>query len=254
MTGPLISKKQVAWAGPNAKRGTAGATIHHEPAMGVGKVGRLRGHGKSPLWIEGQKWSKCVKLWNWGWYLGYLPGWGCHSTISWNMIVAVWVRLCWLWGLMSPRNMTGGTGWSGWTWGPKRCFWHFQNGFMCGISWVYHGISMDYVSMSYLLMPLKNGSTWIFLELTFSKLDSSIPQKRRNTSGPFTAQKNTRTWGFDRPGMHFISNQLVDLGIIGRVSIRHLSYLSSPVFFVYTRRGKNCHYIWHLEVALTCFN
>jgi hypothetical protein len=67
----------------------------------------------------------------------------------------------------------------------------------CGISWVYHGISMDYVSMSYLLMPLKNGSTWIFLELTFSKLDSSIPQKRRNTSGPFTAQKNTRTWGFD---------------------------------------------------------
>ena len=36
-------------AGPNAKRGTAGATIHHEPAMGVGKVGRLRSHGKSQL-------------------------------------------------------------------------------------------------------------------------------------------------------------------------------------------------------------
>ena len=50
MTGPLISKKQVAWAGPNAKRGTAGATIHHEPAMGVGKVGRLRSHVKSQLW------------------------------------------------------------------------------------------------------------------------------------------------------------------------------------------------------------
>ena len=109
-------------------------------AMGVGKVGRLRSHGKSQLWIEGQKWSKCVKLWNWGWYLGYLPGWGCHSTISWNMIVAVWVRLCWLWGLISPRNMTGGTGWSGWTWGPKRCFWHFQN----GLCVVYHGYIMVY--------------------------------------------------------------------------------------------------------------
>ena len=38
----------MAWAGPaNAKRGAAGATIPPtSPAWGVGRVGRLRSHGK----------------------------------------------------------------------------------------------------------------------------------------------------------------------------------------------------------------
>ena len=205
----------------------------------------------SELWIEGQTWSKCVKLWNWRWYLGYLPGWGCHSTISWNMIVAVsGYAGCGAWSVQGT--------WRGGRAGlddeaPKDVFDTFRLEKMCGISWVYHGMSMDYVSMSYSLMPLKTGSTWIFLELTFSKLDSSIPQKRRNTSGPFTAQKNTRTWGFDLGCTSYQISWWIWALLDESPSDIWVTF--PPWFSLYIPEGgKICHYIWHLEVALTCFN
>ena len=101
----------------------------------------------------------------------------------------------------------------------------------------------------------------MFIELTCATLNSSIMfnSTPNNKSRPSTAQLKPEPQSLTRDALDIKSADgsghwtclYLKKSFWECPSGIWVTYLSL-IFFVYTRRGKHCHYIWHHEVALRC--